>query len=149
MDAKVLTKQYLLGDAKLMQVATVGGDQPWICTVFFVADDDLNVYWLSLPTRRHSREITVQQKAAAAIAVKHDKPVTGIQIEGDAEEVTDAGVITDVMEKYTAKYDAGRDFYDNFLAGKNQHRLYRIRPRMFVLFDEVNFPENGRQEWQH
>jgi len=130
-----------------MQIATVGGDQPWICTVYYVVDGALNLYWLSLPNRRHSQEIAHHQKVAAAIVMKQDQPVVGVQVEGDAEEVTSGTIIARVMEKYAAKYDMGKEFYANFLEGKNQHKLYRIKPRMFVLFDELDFPEEGRIEW--
>jgi uncharacterized protein YhbP (UPF0306 family) len=148
MKVEDVVRQYVTGDARVMQLATVSGNQPWICTVYYVADDELNLYWLSLPTRRHSQEIKEHPKVAAAIAIKHDKPVIGIQVEGDAEEVADTKTVAGIMKKYVAKYEAGQGFYDNFMAGKNQHKLYRIRPRLFVLFDEENFPENGRQEWR-
>jgi uncharacterized protein YhbP (UPF0306 family) len=148
MEVKQLVKQYLSGESQVMQIATVAGDQPWICTVYYVADNELNVYWLSLPDRRHSQEIAKHSKVAAAIAIKPDKPVVGLQIEGDAEEITDAATIAAIMKQYVAKYSSGQSFYDNFISGKNQHRLYRLRPRLFVLFDEVNFPKDGRQEWR-
>ena len=129
-----------------MQLATVDGDQPWICTVWFVADDDLNLYWLSYPTRRHSQEIAKHQKVAAAIAIKTAYPVIGVQVEGEAEVVSDESNVKSITDKYIAKYDTGHDFYQNFVAGSNQHQLYRLKPNMFVLFDEVNFRDQGRVE---
>lgn len=129
-----------------MQVATVGGEQPWICTVYFVEDDELNLYWLSLPSRRHSLEIAKHNKTAVAVAVKRDKPVIGIQAEGEAEAVADKEVISSVMQRYVEKYNVGQQFYDNFVSGQNQHVMFRFKPRMYVLFDEVNFTDNGRQE---
>lgn len=134
----------------MMQVASVAGDQPWICTVYYVSDEECNLYWLSLPSRRHSRELASQPKAAAAIPIKYDgNPVVGLQVEGEAEEVTDAPLIARIMKCYVKKYSTGKDFYDNFVAGKNQHRLYRLRPRLIVLFDEVDFDRsNSRHEWR-
>lgn len=142
-----LIRKYL-DQGGVMQIASVRGDQPWICTVYYVADEDLNLYWLSLPERRHSREIASHNKVAAAVAIKHDKPVIGIQAEGTAEEVKDAQTIASIMKLYVDKYNAGKDFYNNFVAGKNQHRLYKIKPSLLVLFDEVTFKENTRQEWR-
>ena len=81
----------LLQGATMMQLATVHGAQPWCCTVYFVADDDLNLYWISTPERRHSREIEMHAKVAAAIPIKYvpGKDVVGIQAEGDATLVND------------------------------------------------------------
>lgn len=142
-----LVKQHL-GAQRMMQIATTQNDRPWICTVFFVADGQQNLYWLSAPTRRHSQLIANNPKIAVAVPVKFDWPVVGIQSEGTATIVQDAGEVKSVMDNYVAKYDKGQDFYDNFVNGTNQHQLYKFTPETFVLFDEVNFAGNPRQEWQ-
>lgn len=145
MDPLELIRQYL-PKGRMMQIATVSGDQPWICTVYFVEDDDLNLYWLSLPTRRHSQEIAAHSKVAVAVPIKFDKPVTGIQAEGVAEPVTDKQTIADIMRRYVDRYNSGQQFYDLFVAGQNQHVLYKFTPSKYVLFDEMTFPDDGRKE---
>lgn len=137
-----------LSNKQMMQVATVQGDQPWICTVYFVTDDQQNLYWLSAPERRHSKEIVDNQKIAVAVPVKFDWPVVGIQAEGVATIVQDADEVKRVMETYVTKYNKGQDFYDNFVKGTNQHQLYKFTPKLYVLFDEVNFAGDPRQQWQ-
>jgi uncharacterized protein YhbP (UPF0306 family) len=137
-----------LNQGKVMQLATVSEGQPWICTVHYVPDENMNVYWLSLPTRRHSQEIAKNNKVAITVPVKFDQPVIGIQIEGAAAEVNNKDEIAKIMKLYIEKYHIGQKFYDNFVAGNNQHHMYKFTPSNFVLFDEVNFPGNGRQEWQ-
>lgn len=130
-----------------MQLSTVNsGGSPWVCTVYFVADEQRNLYWLSYPTRRHSQEIADNNKVAAAIVVKADLPVIGIQVEGIAEKVTDAATVKKIMDRYIAKYDAGKTFYDRFVAGENQHQLYVLKPQHTYLFDEVNYALDDRQE---
>ncbi len=131
-----------------MQVATVSGDQPWICTVYYVVDEDYNLYWLSLPTRRHSQEIAAHNKVAVAVAFKFDKPIIGVQAQGTVEVVDQPELIQKIMRVYVTKYNSGEDFYDNFVQGNNQHLLYRFQPHSLVLFDEVNFKDEGRQEWE-
>jgi uncharacterized protein YhbP (UPF0306 family) len=140
-----LIRSYL-PTGRMMQVATVHDDQPWICTVYFVEDDDLNLYWLSLPSRRHSLEIAKHNKIAVAVPIKFDKPVIGIQAEGTAVAVADKELIADVMQRYVERYNSGKQFYDNFVAGKNQHVLFKFTPKKYVLFDEVSFPDDGRKE---
>lgn len=147
MEISELIKKHL-AESRMMQIATSDNRQPWICTVYYVEDDKQNLYWLSLPTRRHSQEIASSSKIAVAIPVKFDKnPIIGIQAEGLAEVINVPAIVAEIMQKYTEKYESGKDFYDNFLAGKNQHLLYKFTPSKYVLFDEVSFPENTRKEW--
>lgn len=146
MNVENLIKQHL-SDKKMMQIASVSGDQPWICTVYFVTDNKQNLYWLSLPSRRHSIEIKNTNKIAVAVPVEFDQPVIGIQSEGTATEVSDSEVIKNIMKLYVDKYGQGKDFYDNFLAGKNQHVLYKFTPKSYLLFDEKNFSGNPQQRW--
>lgn len=136
-----------LSSMQLLQLATAGDAGPWICTVHFVADDDLNIYWLSLPSRRHSQELVANSNVAVTVAVKYEMPVIGIQAEGQASEVTDSEVIKNIMEKYVEKFNIGRTFYENFIAGNNKHKLYKFTPRRFSLFDEVNFKQSSPVEF--
>lgn len=128
-----------------MQLATTAGDQPWICTVYYVFDDDFNLYWLSYPSRRHSREVAGGSKIAVAIAVKLDQPVIGVQAEGEACIVSDHSVVEKMSKLYVEKYSTGRDFFANYQAGKNQHVMYCFKPSRYVLFDEVSFPGDAQQ----
>jgi uncharacterized protein YhbP (UPF0306 family) len=148
MEAETLIKEYL-PTGKTMQIATVQDGRPWICTVYYVADELQRLYWLSLPSRKHSRQLANDDKAAIAIAIKADKPVIGIQAEGCAEPVQEPGEVKHVMQLYAKKYDgAGLEFYDNFVEGTNQHVLYRFTPSLYVLFDEVTFDASeSRKEW--
>lgn len=141
--AKLLPE--LLKEGRLMQIATTSGDQPWICTVYYVADTQHNLYWLSFPTRRHSQEIANNRHIAIAIAIKHDKPVIGIQAEGSATAVTDPNEVKEVMQNYVAKYNQGKDFYNNYKSGTNRHVLYKFTPNNYVLFNELHFDGDGRQ----
>lgn len=146
-ETEKLIRQYL-AQGKMMQIATVAGDQPWICTVYYVEDEQANLYWLSLPDRRHSREIAQHPRVAVAVPIKFDKPVIGLQAEGRAEKVEDPEVIQRVMQGYADRYNAGKQFYDNFVAGKNQHALYRFAPDQISLFDEQTFGDGIRRKWQ-
>lgn len=132
---------------RLVQLATLNGDQPWVCSVYFVSDDELNVYWLSLPTRRHSIEIEKNNKVATTMAIKIDQPIIGLGAEGVVDIVTDEQIVEKVMPKYIEKYDNGKDFFERFKAGANEHVMYRFKPTKFVLVDEVNFPGEGSIDW--
>lgn len=147
MEVSTLIKKYLR-EGLVLQLATMRGDQPWVCSVYYASDDKLNIYWLSLPTRRHSEDITAHGKAAITIVVKVDQPVIGLQAEGTVEVVTKPAQIAKLMKLYVKRYNAGQDFYDNFIKGKNQHLMYRFKPKKFSLFDELNFPKGSSQDWK-
>lgn len=134
----------------MMQLATVEGDQPWCCTVYYVADDKLNLYWASLPTRRHSQEIIEHSKVAAAIPVQFDlgEKVIGVQVQGEAKQVDDSTQIRPVAEAYAKRFGRSKKWVNEFGDGTTAHKLYRLKPELFVLFDEQNFPINTRQEWR-
>jgi len=128
-----------------MQLATVRDGKPWIATVYFVADTMGNVYWLSLPTRRHSEDALIEGQAAVAIAVKLDKPVSGLQASGVVREVIDVETVRRIMPGYVAKYGSGADYAELFARGEAEHRLYQFTPDEWWLFDERNFPGGRRQ----
>jgi uncharacterized protein YhbP (UPF0306 family) len=146
MKVQGLIKKYLR-QGRVMQVATSSDGQPWVCTVYFVPDEQHNLYWLSWPTRRHSQEIEQNNKIAATVPIKSGKPVIGIQAEGVAEIIKEIMVVEKIMQKYVDKYESGKDFYELFKAGKNHHQLYKFTPNKYFLFDEVNFPDGQKHEW--
>lgn len=147
MDLRKLIEDYLK-EGRMMMVATVVGDQPWNCTLMFVSDENSNLYWISTLDTRHSKEIQKHKKVAAAIPIKYmDLTVVGLQVEGDAELVKNLAEIKRAIRLYVDKFNRGEDWYEDFIAGKNEHKLYKIKPRLFVLFDRVNFPDNSRQEY--
>lgn len=138
-----------LDDARLMQVATVSGDQPWCATVYFAHDNAHNLYWISAPDSRHSQEIKTQSKVAGAIAPPQghtDRP-HGVQFEGVAREITDPTEIRTLIEAYAERY-ANFALADRIISGSSTNRLYQVRPTHFQLYDEQLFPEQPRQEWR-
>ena len=71
---------------RLMQLATVNNNVPWLCTVCFVTDEDNNVYWLSSRMRRHSQELLQNSSAVVTILSTGDLKQS-LTIEGSATEV--------------------------------------------------------------
>lgn len=129
-----------------MQLGTVAGDQPWVCTVRFVTDDNNNIYWASLPTRRHSQEIADHAKVSCAIVVqdKLDKPVIGIQIAGTAEMLPVPLGNTEMVTKYARTFGRDQEWIDDFVVGKTEHRLYKLQPAKIYIIDEENLPKGQR-----
>lgn len=144
-----LIRQYLK-EAKMMQLATAMGNQPWACTVWFAIDEDLNIYWFSSTTRRHSKEVKANPKVAGAITLPHTPkdPPRAVQFEGIAKELTDQKDISKARSVYESRiFDTVT--IDSLIANPEKpHRFYKIKPSLFVLFDVINFPDESRQEWK-
>lgn len=140
-DPRELAMQYLR-EGRVMSLSTVAGNQPRSNSIYYVASADmLAVYWLSLPSRRHSRAIAGNSKVGGSIAIKIDQPVAGLQFTGEAGIVKDTKEIKAVLERYNEKYtDVQHDLYEKILAGTNKHVVYFMEVQTMELFDEVNFP---------
>ena len=136
-----------LAENHIMQLATVSHGQPWICSVYFIADEQRNLYWASLPARRHSQEIKQDPHVAAAIKVKGKigHPVIGFQVEGLAEEQALSLADRSLVERYAAKFKRDQQWINNFIDGKTEHRFYKLTPASMVLFDEEHYPDNPQQ----
>lgn len=144
MDLKKLIGEYI-AESKMMQVATVSGDQPWCATVAFAFDEDWNLYWISLPETRHSQELMANNKVAGTIAnadLYTDGP-RGLQFEGVAELLSGADEEAGVA--IYSKRMKREGLLEDMRSGNNPHKLYRIKPTSYVLFDRVNFPDDERQ----
>jgi uncharacterized protein YhbP (UPF0306 family) len=122
--------------------------QPWCCTVYFAVDNSHNLYWISTPDRRHSQEIAQNPKVAGAVVLPHapgDK-VRGVQFQGLAREVG-GDEFKELFQAYEERFSRP-GLAEEIRSGNNPHHLYQIKPELFVLFDELNFPGDARQEWR-
>lgn len=145
MNLENLLKKYL-EENKLLQLATVSEGRPWLCNVYFVADEENNIYWTSARIRRHSKEISNNPVVAAAI-VHDDKKKQALQITGKAFEVSlDDAERVDLL--YGAKFGV-KDRITEVKANLSEGRAYYIlKPESIFFWDEVNFPNSPKQEYK-
>lgn len=54
-----------------LSLSTCKDDKPWVCEVHYVYDDELNLYFRSKPSRRHSLEIMDNPYVAGNIVEQH------------------------------------------------------------------------------
>lgn len=131
-------KRYL-DEAKMMQLATVRESRPWICNVWFAANEELNLYWISSTARRHSQEILDNPQVAAGICLVQDPSQTnrgGLQLEGGAQEVTDPEEVAKALKLYVARDIFTLEQVRNFMEDATKpHRFYRLKPSRIVFFD--------------
>ncbi|MEZ4752760.1 MAG: pyridoxamine 5'-phosphate oxidase family protein [Bdellovibrionota bacterium] len=135
-------KEYLK-TINTMQLATSNQDIPWCCNVYFTFDNDLNIFFISMPTRKHSEDIRSNAKVALCFCKEHHKPFNmpnrGIQASGVCTEIPHKHEDFEKLSKfYLNRHPNSEQFMDS-------HYVYKIVPDKIVLFDEVNYEENP---WQ-
>jgi len=87
-DLKAITLD-ILTKGNYLHLATVDEQGPWSATLFYV-HDDLNLYWLSQPTTRHSNAIRqFPYRAAGTITLtqKPGEPDIALRLEGRAYQL--------------------------------------------------------------
>lgn len=108
-----------------MSLATTSENVPWVCEVHFAYDDNLNLYFRSLKSRRHSQEIAANSNVAGNIIDKYalGDAVVGVYFEGKAELLKASDeqnlaaeciqnrlqITDDIVEE--ASHDDGHQFY--------------------------------------
>jgi uncharacterized protein YhbP (UPF0306 family) len=145
MELKQLIQDYFRA-CQVMQLATVRGGMPWICSVHFVTDENMNMYWTSSKARQHSKEIMDDSRVAVAI-VKDAERKQGMQIVGTAAMVSleDAARV-DAL--YGARFGNGSNRLEEVMENDPNGRAYWvIKPTTISLWDEVNFPNSPKQEF--
>ena len=94
---------------RVMALATQGPDGPWAAAVFY-ANDGFNLYFVSSPGSRHSRNLAAQAAVAATVNEDyHDwREIKGIQLEGRVEQVAAAEEVK-VRKLYGEKFPFAAD----------------------------------------
>lgn len=134
MDVEKVIREYL-PNVLHMSLGTCVDNKPWVCEVHFVYDDELNLYWRSMPSRRHSQEIARNPNVAANIVEQHakdDKP-RGLYVEGTAEIVT-IGPGSAIHQLFQERLgDFAADLSD--LENTDGRKFYKLTASDWYVFD--------------
>lgn len=137
-----------INKCNIMQLATCADNIPWVVTVHFYADDDLNLYWCSRPDRRHSQEIRQNTNASATILIHENTTeenwVIGITVSGKAEELK--MLDGKLAQAYIDKLIKDPQMPQKIASGEIPDKWYRLKPESMILFDTKNFPTSPRQQ---
>lgn len=148
MNVEQLIRKYL-SDIFHLSLATCADNKPWVCEVHYVYDDDLNFYFLSKPSRRHSKEIAANPNVAGNVVKQHSATETprGVYFEGRAEMLEELSDHSQAHALYDERFNLSPEMIKEINDDPTGHKFYKITPTNFVLFDPVNFPEDPRKEW--
>lgn len=78
----------VLQQGHVLSLGTLDNQGVWVADVIYVHDDELNIYWMSYESTRHSKAIEINQKVAGTITVREKEDDLGLQIEGIAQPIT-------------------------------------------------------------
>ena len=124
-DLKTITLD-ILTNGNYLHLATVDEQGPWSAILFYV-HDDLNLYWLSQPTTRHSnaiRQFPYRVAGTITLTQKPGEPDIGLQLEGRAYQLETISL--PIAARYQRKrnkppLEFGIDFLE---AGQAWYQLY-------------------------
>jgi hypothetical protein len=124
----------LLRAQKTLALATVGEQgEPCIAPLFYIAGQDLSLFWLSSPTSLHSRNLARSPRAAATVYRHAEKwkEIRGVQMRGSVTVITDPARRKPLIEIYCERFQLGAVFR----LAIGQCDLYEFRPDFFRYLD--------------
>ncbi len=137
-------KKYL-HDNFQMVVATYGR-HPWVCTVYYSVDENLNLYFLTNPSTIHGKQIANNSKVAVAIAESPQLPSSkkkGLQIYGICEQISGKKRITHAISLWRETLGVAHpDYsYEGMMRNAISGRMYQITPKKIKFFNEELWEE--------
>lgn len=135
MDIEKLIREYI-PNVIHMSLATSAGDKPWVCEVHYSYDQDLNLYFRSLESRRHSKEIAQNSTVAGNIVEPHgltDKP-RGVYFEGRANLLENVDENHLAFTTYKTRLNTGPDILEE-AKQPDGHKFYKVTVTDFYVFD--------------
>lgn len=129
----------VLSEGYLVSLGTVDDGGPWVADLIFVADENLNLFWMSKSDARHSQAILKNPRVAGSVTISNNagEPDFGVQFEGVAEKIE--GGLPAIYAQYQEKRrKANLPLSENakLLAGMS---WYRCRPSFYGLIDKSRF----------
>ncbi|HUC20485.1 MAG TPA: pyridoxamine 5'-phosphate oxidase family protein [Candidatus Polarisedimenticolaceae bacterium] len=117
-----------------MSLATVSGNAPWVCEVHFAYDDSLNLYFRSLPSRRHCREIAANPNVAGNIVTQHPLNLAPrcVSFEGTAKQLTGGDEEATAFECLSERLGIPAKVMEE---AKREHHFYKLSVNKYYLFD--------------
>jgi uncharacterized protein YhbP (UPF0306 family) len=119
-----------------LSLATSVNDRPWVCEVHFAYDSELNLYFRSKPSRRHSLEIAINPNVSGNIVREHalDEQVVGVYFEGTAEMLMDVNEQDPAYIALSKRLGKDKSAIEEALNEKDGHKFYKIIVRNWYVF---------------
>lgn len=136
-DVEKVVREYL-PDVIHMSLATCQDNKPWVCEVHFAYDEDLNLYFRSLTSRRHSQEIAQNPNVAGNIVRQHrmgEYPL-GVYFEGKAELIPASNEQAIAFQCLKARIGIGDETIEE-AQRDDGHKFYKITVENWYVFGKL------------
>jgi uncharacterized protein YhbP (UPF0306 family) len=134
-----------------MSLATTRDDKPWVCEVHFATDEDLNIYFRSLTSRRHSQEVATNPNVAGNIVRQHqlgEYPL-GVYFEGTAHKLEAGEEQQKANQCIKEKLKIEADLLAQ-ASNPDEHQFYKIAVTNWYVFGKLEADKGGQKyklEW--
>lgn len=139
-----------------MTLATIGpSGEPQAAAVFYAADEQLSLYFLSSPSSRHSQNLMHDARVAATVHGDGQawQAIRGVQIEGAVQLIEDPALLEEAARTYAERFDFLRGLLDDSSDGPvalrgpvASSRFYVLRPAWIRLIDNT-LGFGHKEEW--
>ncbi len=126
----------LLREETTLSLATTAENgEPTVAPLFYIADEELILYWLSSEGSRHSLNLRRTPRASAAVyhCAWSWRQIRGVQMSGRVSLVADPKRRGVLLEVYSKRFKLGRAFRP--LLGRSA--LYAFEPEFFRFIDNA------------
>ncbi len=139
MDIEAVIRDYL-PQIVHMSLGTSKDNKPWVCEVHFVYDDNLNLYFRSKSSRRHSQEIAANPNVAGNIVIQHqlDDIPKGVYFEGKAAMLDSKDEIRTAAEFFKQRLQVDDKITDEALQQLEGHQFYKITVENYYVFGKID-----------
>ena len=154
MKSKLDRIRTLLRSQTTLVLATAGEDSlPRSTPLFFIADDDLRLYWFSSRSSLHSRNCARNQEASVAISrdARRWQEIEGVQMQGVVSVVRDRGLRNEIARDYSARFQLGNLFaftirHSSLYCFTPSWARYLDNSRRFGYRFELNLPADSSSQ---
>lgn len=138
MDVEKVIRDYLPQVIHL-SLGTSKNNKPWVCEVHYAYDEDLNLYYRSLTSRRHSQEIADNPNVAGNIVKQHslEDGVLGVYFEGTAKKLEPGEEQNKAFECIKQRLKAGDEILEE-AERPDGHQFYKISVDNFYVFGNLD-----------
>jgi uncharacterized protein YhbP (UPF0306 family) len=130
-----------------LSLATTKDNTPWVCELHFAYDDDLNLYFRSLRSCRHSQEIAANPKVAGNIVTQHpaDLAPKGAYFEGTAKQLEEGSELMAAFDCLKERLGIKDEALEEAKRADG-HKFYKITVDTYYLFDVRDSKPGGKFE---
>jgi len=136
----------------VMTLATQSKDGPWVCTVYYGVDKNMNLYIVTDPHSIHGKDMTRNNKVAFNIYDSHQKitkPKKGVQGSGTIEIVKGILNVTKALALWH-KQNPGVEKNITIKEVKKiaDTKVWKIMPKYLKFFNKKLYPPDAYGIWE-